>query len=173
MKTKNILAILLLVVTGIALLLAIQNFNLTVDPAVEYAGGQLRDEIDGGVLPTLAVLPTAVPTWSDAESTELDIGSVLLGLQTANVISVEIGDLAQRVVVTFQTGQDRELSHREMTAILCAAREYMPEGYGLMLGGKLQNSMTVVTAVVSDTKVAEADCSIPINWPTWADEYSG
>ena len=61
MKTKNVLVVILLIVTLIALVVTVQNYNQTVSGAAQSANRALEDQ-----LPTLAVLPTAITNETPA-----------------------------------------------------------------------------------------------------------
>lgn len=89
------------------------------------------------------------------------------------VRSVVVNEMNQRVQVVFSTDMSEARMQQRMTAILCAVKIGMPDGYSLRLGGKhVKTDMTVVTAVVSAGKIAAVNCADKVDWLALADEYN-
>ena len=87
------------------------------------------------------------------------------------VRDVVVNDLNQRVQVVFSTDMSEARMQQRMTAILCAVKVAMPDGYSLRLAGKRKDEITVVTAVVGAGKIAAVNCDDRIDWLALADEY--
>lgn len=87
------------------------------------------------------------------------------------VLEVVVNEMDQRVQVVFSTDMSQARMWQRMTAILCAVKVAMPDGYSLRLGGKRKDGVTVTTAVVSAGKLAAVNCADKIDWLALADEY--
>lgn len=105
-------------------------------------------------------------------ATGAPIEMALMAIQDPPVRSVLVNADIKRVLVVFTTTTVVAEIDTQLTTLTCAARALMPEGYDLRLGSKLTNDITVVTAQVSAKMLAAMSCSQPINWTTFADEYS-
>lgn len=106
---------------------------------------------------------------------EIAMNQYMRAFQGTNltIISADEFALAQRVQVVWRTGQDVTLIQREIGVIVCAVRGSIPAGYGLRIGGKLANDITVITATISSNTLATIDCgNPPADWSVLADEWS-
>lgn len=102
--------------------------------------------------------------------TQAYLETLLAGLPY--VRSVVVNETNQRVQVVFSTDMSEARMHKRMTAILCAVKIGMPDGYSLRLGGKRADDITVITAVVSAGRLASVNCDDKIDWMALADEYN-
>jgi len=112
---------------------------------------------------------TRQPQAAEPVTLETALGSIA-GVE---VVEVNVVELTEMVVVTFEADQSETTNQWRMTQILCAARDYMPAGYGLRLAGDLANGMTITTATAAAEQIAGVECPGVIDWATWAAEYSG
>ncbi len=117
-------------------------------------------------------IATVTPVLT-VEATMGTIEQALMAIQSPTVQSVFVNNDIKRVLVVFTTTENVAEIDEHLTAVTCAARQLMPKGYDLRLGGKLANDITVVTAQVSATNLEQLGCpALLINWATFASEYS-
>lgn len=123
-------------------------------------------------LPVVAVV-IGVQLTAPRPAEPITLETALGSIAGVNVLEITTSEISEMVVVTFTADGSETTNHWRMTQILCAAREHVPDGYGLRLGGKLANDMTIITATADAAQIAGVECPAVIDWATWAAEYSG
>lgn len=79
-------------------------------------------------------------------------------------ISVVYSEATLRIIVqfTFTPAEEKCTNvgglHEQMTGIVCRLKNQVPDGWSLMLGGKLPNGITIVTAVLTPEQIGLVGC---------------